>query len=213
MDAIAAIVRHPVFWAKTYDFSQAFHDDLGIDDAAFAAFEELVEPHIREERPDGDDEELVVRLLSIPVELPGGFTWELELYDNGDDAGVTHYLSGPYLDERIELGRMDAHPIAAPLQWSELLAVVEAARREERNRASGVADLALLLLFPVVRVPAAALSEARIAIEQAWSASGLMSADSARALAKRMRPVEGDPDDTDDDAVVAVARLLAAIGH
>lgn len=217
MDELSAIVRHPVFWTKTYDFSQTLRDALGVDEDALDAFDELAEPHIREETPDEDDEDFVVRLLSIPVYLPGGYIWVVELYDNGDDAGVTHYLSGDDLSERVALGRLDAHPQSSPLRWPDLLKIVDAAARDELNRASGVADFALLMLFPVVRVPEDSVAEARATVERAWVASGLVTAESASTIAKRIRAspdhIDEDEDEDCDGKADVVARLLATLAR
>ena len=184
---IKSIVRHPVFWARTYDFSSAFHDALRISDEAHADFDALTAPFIREET-DEDDDEIVFRLLSVPIQFSSNYVWELELYDDGLDAGVSHYLSGPTIERRLHLGANDAHPRLSILRWSELEQLTAAAARDDRNRDSDVADHALLLLLPTVSVTAEdPLPDIRARVSQAWTQTGLVSAGDAAVIANRLR--------------------------
>lgn len=195
---------------RPYDFE----DLLGACEERFEELSALAATHARMETPDLDEPDVQIELLSVPLFLPGGYIWEVELYDNGDDAGAGYYIHVPSIAGRLEVGVYDAHSrFPFLLRWDEAQLLATASAGLAENRASGAARVALLLLWTAVGIAEAdPLETVRARLEAAWRTSGLVSDDAARTLGAAVRAADPERVRSEDveEAVLACLRAAAA---
>lgn len=159
---------------------------------------------------DGGNEtdELVEQRLTVPLYLPRGFIWEIEHYDNGEDAGVVHRIREPGA-EPVRFATLDAHPSGHSIGWEEALQLFRAIAVDPRNRAANVSAIAPLLWWSAIRLVETDDREAvRACLAEAWRQ--VVSRDVADQLAieSSRRRASSQPQPAPLDAFV---RLLAAL--
>jgi len=108
------LLANRYFWSRVL---WMFEDEFAFRgerlDADFKTYCEAIRPYTRVSHPFEDDPDIELRLVSAALHLPDGYLWEVELYDNGEDAGTNYYLHDPSLPERLELAVHDAHSNAS----------------------------------------------------------------------------------------------------
>jgi hypothetical protein len=188
---------------QTYDSLRHEHGDTGAaetgddddededeDEDDVPDFDQLVAENEDEDDDDASDDdgddadsELVEQRLTIPLYLPRGFVWEVEHFDNGEDAGVVHRIRAPGAEPAV-FATLDAHPTGHAMRWDEAERLMRALDVDPRNRAANVVAVSPLLLWSAVSLTE---SDDRTAIAarlaEAWRQTGILSSDVADQIA------------------------------
>ncbi len=212
-DALHSLTRNRFFLARVYGPVRGADVEalLGVTDAQFQELDELSEAHGRTEVDE--DSDLGTRFIAVPIFLPAGYRWDVEYYDNEEDAGVRHLLCSPG-GEPVTIARVDAHSAGEQLLWTDARKLIAAARADARN-APSVDALLLLLRGVIVLEESDDPALARDELGAAWVAVGVLP-DVAASIASVSVPrmhVEVPDDDSNDagEAREVLAGLIAQL--
>ncbi len=165
------MIANRYFWGRVQGDAE---DALGVTDESFDAFDALVSEH---GLVVTDDDDVTTTALHVALRAPAGFIWALELYDNGDDAGVIHWIYPPDGGAPLRAATCDSHPIGPALRWEE-------AEKLRAALTDDVAPIAPLLLWGAIGLAKHDSRDlVRARLSDAWLRTGLVSKDIAVQLA------------------------------